>query len=279
MSAHRLLDDLAIGSTTPSGAVVHGRIDDAWGIVFAQGGVVMAVMLQAAEMVLDRSDLRLATVAATFCRPVPCGPVTVDVTVLRGGRHGAQVHVELRVDGDDDLSPNAVATVVCATESPGWPAIDGLDVPEFLARRPDDAGPRVGAPPGRESMAFFRQTEWREATPAPAGTMHRQYWFAFEETPLRADGTWVPAMLAVPADALGMAAGPPASAVVGAITAPSLQISLQFLRPARGRWLAIDNRCFDNRGSLATGVATLWTADGTLVASATQTTMLRRIRS
>ena len=84
-------------------------------------------------------------------------------------------------------------------------------------------------------------------------------------------------MLAVPGDALGMAAVMPVADVMGPLTAPSLQLSLQFAAPARGDWLGIDSRAFHAQGSIVSGVATLWNADGTYVASATQTAILRRL--
>ncbi|MCU0310143.1 MAG: thioesterase family protein [Acidimicrobiales bacterium] len=277
MSSDHLLDELAIVTTTDTGAHLSARIDDDWGILYVQGGVVMAVMMQAAETVLARDDLRLVTVATTFCRPVPCGPVDLDVTVLRNGRHGAQVHVVLHVTGDPDPSPNAVATVVCAAESPGWPEVAGATMPDAFLRPPDGSMPRIGTEEPGAPMAFFRKTDWRNAGETTDPMRHLS-WFSFADPHLRPDGTWVPAMLAVPADALGMAAGPPVTEVMGRLTAPSLQISLQLFVPARGQWLGIDSRCHDNRGSLASGVALVWNSDGSLVASATQTAMFRRAR-
>ena len=84
-------------------------------------------------------------------------------------------------------------------------------------------------------------------------------------------------MLAVPADALGLAAVPSVTAVMGRLTAPSLQMSLQLGGPARGDWLGIDSLALHTKGSITTGVATLWNADGTFVGSATQTAVLRRL--
>ena len=102
--------------------------------------------------------------------------------------------------------------------------------------------------------------------------------FALEDCPGgRGDGTWVPAMLAVPGDALGLAAVPPVTAIMGPLTSPSLQISIEFAAPARGEWIGIDSRCHHCEGAIASGVATLWSADGTLVATVGQSALLRRI--
>ena len=66
----------------------------------------MAVALRAATVELDRGDLDLLSADATFCQAVPCGPVAVQVEVLRSGRSGAQALVRLWA-----LDPDAPAPV------------------------------------------------------------------------------------------------------------------------------------------------------------------------
>jgi acyl-coenzyme A thioesterase PaaI-like protein len=279
MASSELLASVEITGRADGGRVTaRAVIADAWGIVYAQGGVVMATMLHSAELVLGRGDLRLSNATATFCRPVPCGPVTIEVDVLRSGRTGAQIHVVLRCAGDDDPSPNAVATVVCIADAAGWPDRRGVTRPAALGVPPHDEAPRLGAgADGRPATNFFDQTDWRAAADQPPGALRKLAWFSFRETPLLPDGTWVPAMLAVPADALGLAVVSSVADVMGPITAPSLQIGLQLCAPARGHWLGIDSVCIDTHGATATGVATLWDTEGTLVGSATQTAALRRL--
>jgi acyl-CoA thioesterase len=251
-------------------------IGDEWGIVFAQGGVVMATMLHAAELVVARGDLRMTTASATFCRPVPCGPVTIDVEVLRNGRAGVQVHATLRCGRDTDPSPNAVATVVFVAEAAGWPELHGLACPHEFGEPPGSTSPRLGIDNDTGDVTdFFRQTDWREAATQPADPMRRLVWFSFTETPRRADGTWPSPVLAVPGDALGLAVVPHVSDIMGPLIAPSLQMSIQCFAPARGRWLAIDSRCLHVQASTAAGIATLWNVDGSLVGAITQTAMLR----
>jgi acyl-CoA thioesterase len=253
-------------------------VAEAWGIVHAHGGVVMAALLHAAELVLGREDLRMASATATFCRPVPCGPVVVDVEVLRNGKGAAQILARLHCVGDTDSSANAIAMVVFAAPTAGWPEHHGLQRPAGLVALPDAHAPRFGVDiEGRALMPFFHETDWRDVTPDDIGPLHRLAWFAFREPPLRADGSWVSAMLAVPGDALGLAAVPPVSAVMGPLTSPSLQISIEFATPARGTWIGIDSRCHHCEGAIASGVATLWSADGALVATVGQSALLRRM--
>lgn len=254
------------------------EIGDAWSIRFAQGGIVMATLLHAAGMVLARDELEMVSATGTFPRPVPCGPVLVDVEVLRSGTNAAQVQASLRNVGDDDPTANAVVTVVMTRKVDGWPEERGLVRPPGLEAPPDEQGLRMGDPgDGVPVPGFFRQTEWREAPIEPPQPLRRLAWFSMADPALRPDGTWVPAMLAVPGDALGLAAVPTVSEVMGPLTAPSLQISMQWCGAARGRWLGIDSVCHQTHGAISAGVTTLWNADGSLVASVTQTALLRRV--
>jgi acyl-CoA thioesterase len=258
---------------------VEAEIHDVWGIVFAHGGIVMAGMLHAADLVLSRGDMRLASATATFCRPVPCGKVDIDVDILRNGRNGVQIHASLRSAGDTDPTPNAVATLVYTTQAEGWPELHGPALPVGLDAPPGPTAPRFGTDAdGGPGGNFFGQTDWRPAHDQPGDPLRKLVWFRFVGGPARRlDGSWVPALLAVPGDALGMAVVAEVSDVMGRLTAPSLQISMQFFAPAVGDWLGIDTGCFETRGAIASGVATLWNTDGTLVAAVSQTAMLRPI--
>lgn len=248
-------------------------IDDAWGLIYAQGGVVMAAMLRAAEQVLGRDDLRLAAASATFCRPVHCGVVTIDVDVLRNGRRGAQVQASLRVDSAEG-SPDALATVVFADDAGDAPTLSGLVRPDGLRSVPEGTA-SVGGPGGDDrGLAFLRQTEWRLSDVQPDDETRRLLWFRFAVPPVRDDGTWDPAVLVVPGDSLGSAT---TSAVASdePITSVSLQISIQVFAPVRSTWLGIDSVCFHAAGGTVSGLATLWDDAGNPVATVSQTAMFR----
>ncbi len=259
-------------------------IEDAWGLVFAQGGVVMAAMLRAAEDVLARDDLRLRATSAVFCRPVPCGSVISDVDVVRNGRSGAQVAIRLTTEPSDPLGkgdhgPNAVATAVFTADDPSRPPQVGLEVPAGLVTPPADTtnafgGPATGGLGGEDhGMNFLRQTLWSPSEIQADDPMRRLVWFRFLSTPLVADGSWEPSALLVPGDALGLAF--PAELHTGGVSSVSLQISAQFFGPARGDWIGIDSTCFHLSGVTASGLTNLWDEQGELVASVTQTAMLR----
>jgi acyl-CoA thioesterase len=261
------------------------HIDDDWGIVYSQGGVVFATMLRAAEQTLNRPELHPATSNATFLRPVRCGAITLTVEVLRSGRNGAQACVTLHDPSDDDPTPNAKATLVCASRDDTFPTFTGIASPfgGESARLTPDGAPRLATDhDGRPTMPFFRRTDWRDVTPSDS-FLHKRAWFRFSDEPespihgLDPAEPWDFALLPIPADALGMAAGPSATELVGPITSPTLELSLQFVTPARGTWIGIDSQCDSSSGGIISGKTTLWNTDGTLIATAMQTAMLRRL--
>src|SRR5438552_17200845 len=77
----------------------HADIPDDWKVMYVFGGVSMYAALRAMREALARPDLDLVTANAIFLAPVPPGPITIDVEVLRDGRTASQVAADLRVDG------------------------------------------------------------------------------------------------------------------------------------------------------------------------------------
>src|SRR3954469_15258391 len=77
----------------------HADIPEAWKVMYIFGGVSMYAALRAMEEALHRDDLDLVTANAIFLAPVPPGPITIDVDVLRDGRRASQVAADLQVAG------------------------------------------------------------------------------------------------------------------------------------------------------------------------------------
>src|SRR5262249_35234723 len=76
-----------------------GFLPDDWKVVYIFGGVSMYEALRALGQSLGRDGLSLVTANAICLAPVPPGPITVDVDVLRDGRKASQVAADLRVPG------------------------------------------------------------------------------------------------------------------------------------------------------------------------------------
>ena len=278
-----------LNDTTPSidpidPTLTHSVITDAWGLYYAQGGVVMAAALRAMTAVLGRDDFRLASASATFARPVACGPVQTRVEVLHNGRRGSQVLGALR---DPSAKPGAtsvaVSGVFCDPDLPG-PTVTPLEPPPELRRPPTES---VDQPHIENAfpLGFLDNTHWQIApddpgrdtgTRAPTATTvpRLALWFRFNDPPVSPGTAWEPALLPIPGDALGSAlvVALDANSPVGSV---SLQIDLHVHAPITGTWVGIDSTCSHVGNGLAQGVLHLWTENGVHAATLTQTAMLR----
>src|SRR5450432_3611798 len=94
-----LITDTALTADPTIPGRFHAEIPDDWKVVYVFGGVTMYTALRAMREALGRPELELVTANAIFIAPVPPGPVTIDVEVLRDGRTASQVAADLRVDG------------------------------------------------------------------------------------------------------------------------------------------------------------------------------------
>lgn len=264
--------------------LVHSVITDAWGLFFAQGGVVMAAAIRAMELVLERDDLTLASASATFCRPVACGPVVTRVDVLRNGRRGAQVHATLRDDEGGDGDANVVITAVFTDPLMPGPSLSLVARPAALAVAPPldlEPEPFESAFP----LGFLDNTQWQHASEpdaldatddADAGPRSNlAVWFRFTDPPAPEGVDWDPALLPIPGDALGTALSVALAGGDEPVGSVSLQIGLQVFAPMRGTWIGVDSWCSHVGNGLANGPVQLWSESGVHVATVTQTAMLR----
>ncbi|HEY5011812.1 MAG TPA: thioesterase family protein [Acidimicrobiia bacterium] len=264
-----------------------GAIPDAWRVMYAFGGVTMTASLRAMETHLARPDLQLVTANAIFCAPVPCGPVAVDVEVLRDGRSAAQVASDLFVPGTDGVALRTHGVF-------GRPhdtdlAFRDLEFPADVAPPAQcaPAPPRPADDPWPE-INFHGQTEWLPALPftlpdeATAGDAPRfaqarfAAWTRLRVAPLRPDGSYDMLALAVPSDSIGPAIGQGLAGRVRNFMSLSLEIGIRFIRPPDGRWVLQHMRCWHCGDGYATGPTELWDEHGNLLAIAQQTAHLRR---
>jgi acyl-CoA thioesterase len=268
--------------------LVRSVITDAWGLYFAQGGVVMAAALRAMDLVLARDDLRLASASAVFCRPVACGPVETRVQVLRSGRRGAQVHGALR---DQTAPEDAVSVAVNAVFTD--PTIEGPELaplvcPPELREVPADETAASSIPDNDFPLGFLDNTEWhvavrpeaepqRTTQPAPEVLPRLAMWFRFTDPPAAPGESWQPALLPIPGDALGSALVVALGGGTRPVGSVSLQMDLQVHAPISGSWIGIDSTCTHIGNGLASGVLQLWSDAGVHVATVSQTAMLRSL--
>ncbi|MCC5952076.1 MAG: thioesterase family protein [Acidimicrobiia bacterium] len=301
--------DLLADTTPTAVAETPGRnrleLSPAWNVLYAFGGMTMATALRAAREAVDRPDLDLLSTTATYCAPVPDGPIVLDTRVLRSSKAAAQCTAELSVGTPaevpidaDRRDPALHLTAVFGRRHET--TVDFTDV-AYPADVPDpedcpEPGPRrVGATDGDTPetdpeewfprINFHEQVRWRPAVghsptergwePGPA---RYAAWMGFVREPRRADGTVDPIALCIPGDSLGPSIwqrlGP-----FGPDQPPflvlSLEITLHVLAPTSSSWLLQDVRCHWAGEGYAVGTTHLWDDTRSLVAIAVQRARLR----
>jgi acyl-CoA thioesterase len=264
---HDLRADTALRVDEHVAGRFRADIPDAWKVMYVFGGVSMYAALRAMQEALGRDELQLVTANAIFLSPVPPGPITIDVDVLRNGRRASQVAADLRVPGVDGpaLRVHGVFGVAHDTqfayEDVRFPEVPG---PENTPPPPTDRPNPFG------EINFHQQTEWRPVTPLDdPGKGRFMCWVRLlnGETDLLA--------LAVHGDVLGPAVG----RAIGPLDEPfmvlSLEIGIRFVRVPVTSWVLQEIEAWHIGDGYATGPARLWDEDGNLCAIATQTAHLR----
>ena len=257
-------------------------ISDNYRIFYAFGGITMAAALRAATTELDRPDLEPVVADSTYCQAIPCGPVAVQVEVLRQGRNGSQALVRMWAldpadpDPTGEVRSDLVLTVVYGNrdESPyGF-----LGEPRPDVGGPDDYRPRdveKGSP--FERIPYHRQNEFRPAkgfatlgAVSPPAEPRTASWFRFRSSPMDGTGRWDPALLCAPGDILGPAAHAGLGTEIGFFLVVSMSITMHFVADARSDWLLQDTVAHVAADGFCSGTARLFDEHGTLVAVATQ---------
>ena len=259
----------------------HADIPDNWKVVYVFGGVSMYTALRAMREALGRPELELVTANAIFLAPVPPGPVTIDVEVLRDGRTASQMAADLRVDGKLALRVHGVFGVAHDLDH-GFLDVRFPEVPH-----PADVEP---PPPADDRMPFGHinfhdQTDWRPVSGVPldreafrAGPARCQIWTRLLEEPTLPEGGYDPLALAIHGDVIGPAVG----AGLGPIDAPfmvlSLEIGIRFVATPVSPWVLQEIEAWHVGDGYATGPARLWDEELRLCAIATQTAHLRTFK-
>jgi acyl-CoA thioesterase len=249
---------------------LHGDIPDGWKVMYVFGGVSMYAALRAMRESLDRSDLELVTANAIFLAPVPPGPITVDVEVLRDGRRASQVAADLRVPDADGPALRVHGVFGAAHDT---------DLAFEEVRFPEVPGPHDVAPPPPDrpnpfgTINFHEQTDWRPVSPLnDPGRGQFLVWTRM----LEGDADLL--SLAVHGDVLGPAVG----RAIGPQTDPfmvlSLEIGIRFVRAPVTPWVLQEIEAWHIGDGYATGPARLWDEAGNLCAIANQTANVRVVK-
>jgi acyl-CoA thioesterase len=277
--ARDIRDDTALTADPERPGRFHAHLPEAWKVVYIFGGVSMYAALRAMQERLGRPDLSLVTANAIFLAPVPPGPISIDVDVLRDGRRASHVAADLRVPevhgqevhGQDVSSPALRVHGV-------FGAAHDTDLAHQEVRFPEVPGPAdVEIPPTRPNpfgqINFHEQTEWRPVSPLDdPGKGHFLSWVRLRESEPHL------LSLAVHGDVLGPAVGRALGPhdERGMFMVLSLEIGIRFVRVPVTPWVLQEIEAWHIGDGYATGPARLWDEDGRLCAIATQTAHLRR---
>jgi acyl-CoA thioesterase len=278
--------DFVADSTSTPRADARGTYDGdiplAWQIVDVFGGMTMAVALRAMQDELARPELQLVSAHSVFVNRVPCGPVTIEVDVLRSGKTAAQVVSQLRTAS----APNVVALQTQAVFGIAHDIEHALQDVHF----PDVPPPEECDPPPPQPdddtrpwghINFHDQTDWRPANgTAPweelygKGEPRMCSWVRLQKEPLLADGSYDPLVLALHGDQIGTAVGQ-GLGPIGPYFTLSLEIGIRFIAAPTTSWVLQDAEAWHVGDGYATGPTRLWGSDRRLLAIASQTANLR----
>jgi acyl-CoA thioesterase len=255
-------------------------IGERWQLaIVPQGGIVAAIAARAMALELGRDEQSLRSLSAVFAGRVACGPVEIDVAVLRAGRSMSQVTATVRNPGS---GAGLTAIAVFGLPRRGG-AFTDLAFPEV---EPPDAlrGYRDPVPDGIdfefdddprpfwESIVDCRPASGRPPwEPFEDGPAEIVYWYRLDDPPVLDDGTLEPLAAIVLCDTMPGAVGQKLGPSLGNWFGPSADFTIHLLGPARPGWLLAHNRARHAGDGYASVEMALWDpTDRTLVAHATQ---------
>jgi acyl-CoA thioesterase len=258
-------------------------IDDVWNLrPLPQGGVVSALAVRAMAAELDDPAQRPRTLHTTFAAQVACGPVDVDVEVLRRGRTMSQARAEVRNPGAER---GHLTTAVFGSPREGF---DFTDLAPPVVPPPDECESFRSPPPEGFDRVFEPMPFWEEVVhgrnaighppwdDSPRERAERATWYSFDEPPLLPDGTLDPLAMIVLADVMPGAVGEKVGETDRTWFAPSIDLTVHLLGDCRSGTVLGHNRARFAGDGYASAEMVLWDCgdDGrstpSLVAYATQ---------
>jgi len=160
--ARDLRADTALTRDPANPSRFRGEINEGWKVVYVFGGVTMYTALRAMQEALNRPELPLVTANAIYLAPVPPGPITIDVEVLRDGRRASQVAADLRVDDSDQVALRVHGVFGAAHDTDL--TFQEVRCPE-VPRPQDSPEPPTDRPNPFGHIPFHEQTLWRPVSP------------------------------------------------------------------------------------------------------------------
>jgi acyl-CoA thioesterase len=252
-------------------------LPDSWSFRTPSGGVLMTIALRAMQAELRDPALIVRSANTLFCSPVPAGPLEIRVEVLRRGSAAAQMRAGLSSSKMPGPGLEVSATFALDRDGP-----ELLDSTPRKGPRPEDAIP-LGEP---GDWAYFKNFEMRLAEgnewwkPGWSASKEARFsrWIRYLEDPRGPDGALDPLALPPVVDLMPTALLQKLGPDHPRYFAPSLDLTVHFLEPARTPWILTSSHVRFARSGYASADVEVWDEDGRLAAFATQTMFLRRRR-
>jgi acyl-CoA thioesterase len=277
--------------------VVPGRyaadISAGWNCpIVPQGGVMSAVAARAMTLELATASggegtaggtverpaaelMTLRSLTTVYAAPVPAGPVTIDVRVLRRGRSMAQLMATVRTPG---AGAGHTTLAVFGRPRPGFEFTD-LTMPDVA---PPEECPsfRDPLPEGVElDRVVFPFWDVVEGRPAIGHAPWEDYeptgsdsalWYRLEEPPVQADGTLDPLVLVVYGDTMPGAVRERLGPDQPDWAPPSCDLTVHLFGQPRSEWILGHSRARRAVDGYASLEMALWDPAAGLVAHTSQ---------
>jgi hypothetical protein len=255
-----------------------GHISEAWRLFYAFGGVSLAVGLRAVEAALDDVRLQPLYVSALFSKPVPCGPVRIDVEPL--SKSGSVFQAVSRLYADGETVPNVHLHATFARPIPGKRTLGEARFPEGI-RFPSEALPNGPSPVDLFPNTHQFELRWahefcnRPGAPPPPAPItdepaQASSWIRYHEPPVRPDGLLDPITFPAPADCMAAALFRGLGTDAEPFFPATVAMDIQFFGTTRHSWLLQHARVWRLEDGYACGVLELWDEDRNLLAVSTQ---------
>jgi len=266
--------DLGVDSAV---SAANGRytamLAEGWEIWGPQGGYVAAVALRGAAAAATFP--RPASFACHFLRGATAGPVEIRVEMLRRTRRAESLRATV-VQNDVPVLEALVWTVaeLVGIDHEG---LSCPEVPEAEELQPWEAY----LPDGEVPFPFWRNVDLRPVAPQPYEWGHATdprslAWGRLRVRPPLEDPFVDAARMLVAADSAMYPAAMFAHDELFPYVAPSMDLVMSFhAAGADSEWILVDAASAISHGALVAGNASIWSADGRLLASAMQQ-MLQR---
>ena len=229
---------------------------------FLWGGCALGAAIEAMERVTERPVIWATGQYLSYAKTGSI--MDIDVNVSVSGRAVSQARAVGRVGDREILTVNAALGQRDLDAAGLWEGMPDVPPPDECVRRVDDDPDRMMA---RLDWRIAAGRDWNQLDGTPSDTGNCAMWVRMPEV-LEMSG----AALAILGDYVPMGLGQALGAHAGG---NSLDNTIRTVRLAPTEWVLLDIQVHAIANGFGHGLVHLWNQDGTLLATASQSTILR----